>query len=340
MSPKKSAIPLFLFLLIVAGLGLFLYRFGEQWLHLLLLYLSGAAWARQLITGFAPAGKVARRFVAGETIAEALATARQLNDKGLFVTLDYLGESVTNANEASQARDEILALLDHIHQAGLKANVSLKLSQLGLKIAPQLAQDNLRQLLIRAQQYQNKVRIDMEDSPTVDTTLAIYRTLRQQEGFQNVGVVIQAYLYRSQADIRQLVSEGAWVRLCKGAYKEPADLAFPLKSDTDSNYVALMQQLLSPEARQQGVYPALATHDPKMIEATLAVVRQRQISAQAFEFQMLYGIRRELQDQLVSQGYQVRVYVPYGRAWYPYFMRRLAERPANLWFFVSNLVRR
>lgn len=340
MSPKKSVIPLFLFLLIVAGLSLLFYRFGEQWLHLLLLYLSGAVWARQAITGFAPAGKVARRFVAGETIAEALSAARQLHAKGLLVTLDYLGESVTNASEASQARDEILSLLDHIQQAGLQANVSVKLSQLGLNIAPELAQDNLRQLLIRAQQYQNKVRIDMEDSATVDITLDLYRTLRHQEGFQNVGVVIQAYLYRSTADICQLINEGAWVRLCKGAYKEPAEIAFPLKADTDSNYVALMQQLLGPEARQNGVYPAIATHDPQMVEATLSFVRQHQIPPQAFEFQMLYGIRRELQDALASQGYQVRIYVPYGRAWYPYFMRRLAERPANLWFFVSNLARR
>jgi proline dehydrogenase len=277
--------------------------------------------------------------VAGETQADAIATARELNQKGMLVTMDYLGESVTTADEALAARDEILKLLDCIHESGVKANVSVKLSQLGVKLDTYLARNNVRAILSRARQYQNKIRLDMEESVLVDTTLDLYRRLRDEDGFDNVGVVMQAYLYRTEQDVCQLIEEGAWVRLCKGAYAEPPEIAFPVKADTDANFIKLMQQLLSQEARQNGVYLGVATHDEKMIAATMAFARSQGIAANEFEFQMLFGIRREYQERIVAQGYQMRIYVPYGMAWYPYFVRRLAERPANLWFFMSNFFR-
>lgn len=329
-----------IFLLTLLLFCVLFYYNGEQWLRALLLYLSAAAWARTLVTRLPLARPVVRRFVAGETIDEAMNATQILNQQGMSVTLDYLGESVTSREEAFIARDEILRLLDQIHINKVQANVSVKPSQLGIKIDETVARESLIQILSRARQYQNRIRLDMEESALVDTTLSLYRWLRDEAGFNNVGVVIQAYLYRSEADVRHLAAEGAGVRLCKGAYKEPPELAFPIKADTDANYIKLMQMLLSPESRHNGVYLGVATHDTNMIEATKTYVRELQIPADAFEFQMLYGIRPELQQSLVAQGYRLRIYVPYGTAWYPYFMRRLAERPANLWFFLSNFLRR
>jgi proline dehydrogenase len=210
---------------------------------------------------------------------------------------------------------------------------------LGLKIDPNLALANICTLVEKANRTGNFIRIDMEDSPMVDATLNIYRHLRHNAGLHNVGVVIQSYLYRSEADIEKLIEEGARVRLCKGAYAEPPEVAFPHKIDVDANYLNLSRLLLSPKARQKGVYPAFATHDPKMIDEIKTYVKVNGISRDAFEFQMLNGIRRDLQEGLAKEGYRVRVYVPYGTAWYPYFVRRLAERPANLRFFVSNYFR-
>ena len=316
-----------------------LVKYSERWLRALLLYLSTAVWARKSISNLAVAKRVAGRFVAGETRDDAIATAKALNQKRMLVTMDYLGESVTTADEAVAARDEILKLLDCIHESGVKANISVKLSQLGVKLDTYLARNNTRAILSRARQYQNKIRLDMEESALVDTTLDLYRSLRDEDGFDNVGVVIQAYLYRSEQDVCQLVEEGAWVRLCKGAYAEPPEIAFPVKADTDANFIKLMQQLLSQKARQNDVYLGVATHDEKMIAATMAFARSQGITANEFEFQMLFGIRREYQERIVAQGYQMRIYVPYGTAWYPYFVRRLAERPANLWFFMSNFFR-
>ncbi|HEX6385346.1 MAG TPA: proline dehydrogenase family protein [Anaerolineae bacterium] len=317
-----------------------LYRYGEHWLREVLLYLSKAAWARQAVSNFSLAWLVASRFVAGEDIESAIAAARDLNARGMSVAMDYLGESVTNVQDTIDARDEILYLLDCIHETGVDAYVSIKLSQLGVKIDEELALENVRRLLQRARQYHNEIHIDMEESALVDTTLAIYRALRHDYGFANVGAVIQSYLYRSDDDVRRLVEEGAQVRLVKGAYAEPPEIAYPDKADTDASFVRLMQMLLDESARQNGVYLAVATHDEEMIQATIDYARRHNIPAGAYEFQMLYGVRRELQQQLVDAGYQVRVYVPYGTAWYPYFMRRLAERPANLWFFISSLFRR
>lgn len=340
MSKAKKASPFLPFLLILIAIILVFYRFSERWLHLLLLYLSKSNWARQIVSQMGLARSVAQRFVAGADIAAAIAAAQTLNAKGMSVTLDFLGESVTNPAEAQAARDEILAMLDAISANQLNANVSVKLTQLGLRIDETLAYNNVHALLERARQHNNKVRIDMEESALTDVTLEIYRRLRDEAGFgHRVGIVIQSYLYRSELDVAQLVQDGAWVRLCKGAYAEPADMAFPAKADTDANFIKLSQMMLNEEGRQRGVYLAVATHDDRMIEATLDYVREQQISPQAFEFQMLYGIRRELQEKLVADDFQVRVYVPYGQAWYPYFMRRLAERPANLWFFVSNFLK-
>lgn len=329
----------FVFLLSLLTTAIVAYFYGEEILRRLLLYLSNASWAREFVTQFPPARLVAKRFVAGETIAEAIHATQELNEKGMTVTLDFLGESVNDADEALVARDEILALLDAIADSGVTANVSLKLSQLGLKLDPELAYKNLHRLLAHAKRHNNKIRIDMEESEVLDTTLDIYRKLRFHDGFDNVGVVIQTYLYRSEADIRQLINEGAWVRLVKGAYLEPEEIAYPEKPDTDASFVYLTGLLLSEEARENGVYAGIATHDQNMIQATIDYAWQHKVPPTAYEFQMLYGIRRELQQSLVDQGYQMRIYVPYGTAWYPYFMRRLAERPANLWFFVSNLLR-
>lgn len=337
---QKPNIPTILFLLVILITAGLLYRFGEYWLHLLLLYLSGAVWARELVSSLPLAQKVASRFVAGETVDEAIEAARSLNNQGMSATMDYLGESVTSTADAITARNEILRLLDRIHETGVNANISVKLSQLGLKIDPSLTHDNMRLILEKAKQYNNKIRIDMEESAVTAETLALYGRLRDDDGFgHRVGIVIQAYLFRSEQDIQQLVDDGAWVRLCKGAYAEPHDIAFAQKADTDANFVKLTKMMLNPDALQKGVYLGVATHDEAMINATLQHVQGTNIPIDAFEFQMLYGIRNDLQQSLVQDGYRVRVYIPYGTAWYPYFMRRLAERPANLWFFISNLVR-
>jgi proline dehydrogenase len=319
--------------------SLLIYQFGERWLRTFLIYLSHAQWARDLVSDLSLAKRVARRFVAGETIEEAMAATRALNARGMLVTLDYLGESVTDEAIAASARDEIMQVLDRINGSGLEANVSIKLSQLGLRIRKEFAIENLRQILTRAGQYGNKIRIDMEESELVDVTLDLYHKVKDEYGFENVGVVIQAYLYRSEKDVQTLINEGAWVRLCKGAYAEPPDIAFPDKADTDANYLTLTKMMLSEEARDKGVYLGIATHDEELINAAIEYAKMNEIPPETYEFQMLYGIRRDLQASLVDRGYKLRVYVPYGTAWYPYFVRRLAERPANLWFFVSNLLR-
>lgn len=329
----------FVSLIALVATAFILFRNAESWLRHSLIYLSRASWARQIISRWSVSWRVASRFVAGEDRNAAIAVTRALNQQGILVTLDYLGESCTHEGEALQAREEILRLLGDIEKHGLKANVSIKPTQLGLKIDPALARSNICALAKRAAVVGNNIRIDMEDSPTVDTTLNIYRSLRYEEGLDNVGVVIQSYLYRSESDIERLIEDGARVRLCKGAYAEPADVAFPHKADTDANYLNLSRLLLSPKATARGVYPAFATHDPAMIDEIKAYTKMNRIPADAYEFQMLYGIRRDLQESLVEEGYQVRVYVPYGTAWYPYFVRRLAERPANVWFFISNFLR-
>ncbi|MGQ9850961.1 MAG: proline dehydrogenase family protein [Aggregatilineaceae bacterium] len=303
----------------------------------LLLYLSEAAWARTLITNVGPVHRAAERFVAGESLAQAIGVARRLNGDGLEVTLDHLGEKVTNEQGALQATQDYLALLDAVATGQVRATISLKLTQLGLDIGEALCLDNMRRILERARATDNHVTIDMESSAYTESTLRVYRTLRQD--YPNVGVVIQAYLYRSESDIRALAREGAFVRLCKGAYKEPPDRAFPDKADVDANFARLTELFLI-EGAEAGAYLAIATHDEKMIAAAKAFVRTHQIPYHRFEFQMLYGIRPHLQAELRDDGYKVRIYAGYGTEWYPFFMRRLAERPANVWFIVSNFFRR
>ncbi len=329
-----------LFFIALAVLAFLVWKYADKWLRALLLYLSQADWAQESISHISIAHEFADRFIAGDTIAEAIAASRAMNEKGIATTINFLGEHVTTPQEAQAAREEIARLVDAIHVSGVQAYVSVKPSQLGLQVSPNLLYENMRALLARGRNRQVKIRLDMEDHTSTDTTLEIYRRLRDEDGFGHyVGVVIQAYLYRSEQDIRQLVEEGAWVRLCKGAYAEPAEIAFPQKADTDNNYIHLAQMMLSEPARQNGMFPAFATHDERMIEAIQTYAAANGIPPEAFEFQMLYGIRPSLQEKLAADGYQVRVYVPYGTAWYPYFVRRLAERPANLWFFTSNLVK-
>jgi proline dehydrogenase len=280
-------------------------------------------------------GKLSSRFVAGLEIEDALRVCSQVNKQGMHVTLDSLGESVSTAAEAERAADVYHQLLDLIATRKLDSNISVKLTQMGLTQDPALAESIALSLAQHAKSTGNFVRIDMEDSPLTQVTLDIVRRIHAQPELRgSIGIVIQSYLYRSQADIEQLIAEGIRVRLCKGAYKEPAEVAFPKKSDVDASYVKLGNMLL-----QSPFYHGLATHDEKMIAAAKSFVAQRNIDRSHFEFQMLFGVRRDLQRKLVAEGYQVRVYVPFGREWYPYFMRRLAERPANVFFIAKQMFR-
>jgi proline dehydrogenase len=279
--------------------------------------------------------RLSSRFIAGLSIDDALRAAESVNAQGISVTLDSLGESVTSEAEAQRAAQIYHQVLDRIAERKIDANISVKLTQMGLELSPALAETIARELTEHARSLSNFVRIDMEDSRLTQLTLDIVHRLNARAETRGaVGVVIQAYLYRSQADIERLLAEGIRVRLCKGAYKEPAEVAFPSKSDVDENFVRLSRTLLD-----SAVYHGIATHDDAMVAAAKAHARERNIDPSRFEFQMLYGIRRDLQRALVKEGYRVRVYVPFGSAWYPYFMRRLAERPANLLFIVRNLFR-
>jgi proline dehydrogenase len=280
--------------------------------------------------------KLSSRFVAGMDLEDALRVAASLNEQGIHVTLDSLGESVSSAEEAERAADIYHALLDAIAERKLDANISVKLTQMGLLLDPQLAEAIATNLAEHAKYVDNFVRIDMEDSPLTQVTLDIVRRVNARPDLRGaIGIVIQAYLYRSQIDIDRLIADGIRVRLCKGAYKEPPELAFAHKVDVDANYVKLSKTLLS-----SPIYHGLATHDEKMIGAAKAFAARRNIAPSQFEFQMLYGVRRDLQRKLVAEGYNVRVYIPFGREWYPYFMRRLAERPANVLFLAKNLLRK
>lgn len=305
-------------------------------LRRLLLYLSQAGWARNIVTHWGLARRMARRFVAGETLDEALAVTRALNAGGLAVTLDYLGESVLRAEDAAEVVSTYRTILDRIAAGRLAASVSLKLTHLGLDIDETLCVANLRQVLEAAQAHGVRVTIDMESSAYTETTLRIFRAMHAG-GFANVGTVIQAYLYRSEADMQQLAAEGAHIRLCKGAYLEPAEIAYPQKQDVDASFVRLLRAYLlsAPPA-----YLGIATHDEAMIAAAEETISQGGVAPERYEFQMLYGIRSARQAELAAAGHPARIYVPFGAAWYPYFMRRLAERPANLWFMARALFQR
>ena len=281
-------------------------------------------------------GKLSSRFVAGMTIEDAVRACYAVNGQGMAVTLDALGESVNDAAAAHRAADVYHSLLDVIAARKLNANVSVKLTQMGLELDRDLAGNIAYELAKHAASLNNFVRIDMEDSSLTQITMDIVRGIHSEPGLRGaIGIVIQSYLYRSENDIRQLISDGIRVRLCKGAYKEPPEVAFPKKADVDANYVKLSKMLLD-----SPTFHGLATHDEKMIAAAKAYAHERGIANSHFEFQMLYGVRRDLQRQLVRDGYGMRVYVPFGSEWYPYFMRRLAERPANVFFLAKNMMRR
>jgi proline dehydrogenase len=314
------------------------------------IWLSKNKSAQFIIMNWKIAWTMASRFIAGTTSEQAISAAKLLNKRGFRVSLDILGEKTIDRESALKSVDEILKLLDDIQISGIKANVSIKLSQIGLTLDPVFCQENLERILSRCCDYANFIRIDMEESTVTGQTINILQSVLEH-GFTpfQVGIVIQAYLYRSIDDIRGLIEKGVRVRLCKGAYLEPADVAFPKKADVDVNYDLLVELLLKSanfpgnRSSENGVIPplpALATHDLHRIENVIKMVESLGVDKSAFEFQMLYGIRRDLQESLLEKGYAVRLYVPFGTQWYPYFMRRLAERPENIWFFVSNFFRR
>jgi proline dehydrogenase len=318
-------------------------------LRSILILLSKAGWAQRLITSWKVAWRAASRFVAGSSIQEAIAVVKNLNGRGINVTLDHLGESTTTREEALKSTEEILDLLGQVELARIRANVSVKLTQIGLALDDEFCSQNLERILSRAMEYGNFIRIDMEDASCTEKTIEIYRKMHSK-GYVNSGLVIQSCLFRSEKDIQNLIADGARIRLVKGAYKEPPMVAFPKKADVDTNFDLLTKGLIdaalvagSPALSSDGrtpPIPALGTHDPERIRYAKDYAEKLGLPKAALEFQMLFGIRRDLQIQCVQEGFPVRVYVPYGTHWYQYFMRRLAERPANLWFFISNFFKK
>jgi proline dehydrogenase len=297
-----------------------------------LLYLSRQHSFKNLFSYLPGFKQVTRRFIAGENIDDAIVAIKELNALGISATFDHLGESTTSAAEAEADVREYFKVLRRIDETGVNSNVSVKPTQLGLDISEDLCHNNVRRIVEEARRYGNFVRMDMEGSDKTDATLRIFYALRAE--FDNVGIVLQAYLYRTEKDLEEVMAMKARVRLCKGAYDEPAEVAFPEKKDVDDNYVKLMKKLL-----KSGVYHGMATHHERMIQETNDFAKREGIGKDQYEFQMLYGIRRDLQLKLAQEGYRVRTYVPYGEYWYPYFMRRLAERPANVWFILKNALK-
>ncbi|MCE9647806.1 MAG: proline dehydrogenase family protein [Chloroflexi bacterium] len=310
-----------------------------------LIYLSKAAWAQKLITNWGFAWRTASRFIAGTKLEEALQVVRDLNARGINATLDQLGEHTNAPEEAQRATDDILTTLNAIGaEPSARANMSIKLTQIGLSLDESLCVLNLERILARARQNNTFVRVDIEDTPYTDKTINMYYMM-VEKGYKNVGMAVQAYLFRAEADARRLLQDKTPIRLVKGAYKEPPDKAFPKKADVDANYDLLTKIMIDASLANQSAIskdgrfppiPAIASHDEKRITFARQYAEKVGLPKNGFEFQMLYGIRRDLQEQLVKDGYLVRVYVPFGTHWYPYFMRRLAERPANIWFFISN----
>ena len=298
------------------------------------LWLSNQPTIFKFVRNNGLAKKFAGRFVAGETLDTAIAAVRELNARKITASLDLLGESVTNEPEAHAAKNEYLEMLDRIAKEKLNANVSVKLTQMGLDISESLCVQIMREILARAKQYDTFVRLDMEGSDYTERTLAMFED-KLYPGFEkHVGIVLQSYLFRTEKDVARAIALGARVRICKGAYKEPPTVAFSAKADVDANYVKCMRRLMS-----EGNYPGLATHDPAIIAEAKRWASEQGIAPSRFEFQMLYGIRRDLQEQIVREGYNMRVYVPFGTQWYPYLMRRLAERPANVAFITGSVMR-
>lgn len=299
-----------------------------------LLWLSEQPRIFQFVRRNGLARRFASRFVAGETVDTAVAAVRDLNAARISASLDLLGESVTDPAEAREARDVYLETLDRIRATGVDSNVSVKLTQMGLDIDESLCVENMRAILVKAKDYGSFVRIDMEGSAYTEKTLQLFKQRWYPEFGNAVGVVLQSCLRRTERDLEDMIALGARVRLVKGAYKEPPRVAFPKKRDVDASYVACLERLL-----ERGTYPAVGTHDEKIIAHAKAFVRRKGIPSDRFEFQMIYGVRRDLQHALRREGYNLRVYVPFGDHWYPYLMRRLAERPANIAFIVGNVLR-
>jgi proline dehydrogenase len=297
-----------------------------------LLKLSESQAFARWVTSNKTTRGMARRFVAGETLDEAIDVARACNNAGMLASLDYLGENVSTISDAQRSRDAYLEVFERISAEKLHANVSCKLTQLGLDINNEFCEGLLRSIVERAAGFDNFLRVDMESSLYTQRTIEMVKRVRTRN--PAVGTVIQSYLYRSEGDVHDLLAYGCRIRLCKGAYKEASDVAYPAKRDVDFNYVRLMRILLP-----SGFYHAIATHDPRMIAETIRCAAENKISKDDFEFQMLYGVRTDLQRRLVRDGYRLRIYIPYGKDWFPYFMRRLAERPANLAFFLRNFLR-
>jgi len=299
------------------------------------IYLSQRENFKNYIEKFPPTKKLVERFVAGESLEDAINVIRELNSKGIMVTLDKLGESVSDEEKIREVVEEYKRMLKRINEENLNSTISIKLTHLGLLVSEERAYDSVKEILEFAKGMNNKVCIDMENSPYTEKTLKIYERVLKE--FGNVGVAIQAYLRRTLDDLKRLSSMGAEVRLCKGAYKEPKEIAYQKKSEVDENYKKGLEILFSEESLKKGAYPCVATHDEKLIDFTYKLVKDRNISPEKFEFQMLYGIRRDLQEKIVKDGFRIRVYVPYGKDWYPYFMRRMGERPANLFFVIKNI---
>jgi proline dehydrogenase len=301
-------------------------------LRAILTYLSQKETPKKILTGHALGRRMAARFIAGEELDDALKVIRRLNAEGFMVTLDLLGESVQQAGEAEAACQAYLHLLDRLAVEGLNSHVSVKLTQLGLGIEEGLACRHLNSICERAARHHNFVRVDMEGSAFTEATLSVFRAVNAPRDV--AGIAIQSYLYRSEKDVEELLKCGARIRLVKGAYDEPRQIAYQRKRDVDRNFLRLMEMMLS-----SGIYHAIATHDERLVTAAQRYARLRHIPPERYEFQLLYGIRRDLQRDLLRQGERVRLYVPCGRQWYAYFMRRLAERPANLFFLLRNLFR-
>ena len=299
-----------------------------------LIWLSRKEGLKEFATRFGFFKKLTTRFVAGETIDDAITYIRQINAENCTASFDHLNESVGSDAEAEAEVNEYLNILAKITETQIRSNVSIKLTQFGLGLDPELAYRNARRVVEEARNRGNFVRVDMEDSNVTQVTIDIFKRLRAEFDLNDVGIVLQSYLRRTYADAQDLIKVPARIRICKAAYNEPPEVAFPDKKDVDANYVKVMQLLLS-----SGTYHGIATHDPKMIDATIDFVQREGVGKEKFEFQMLFGIRRDLQRQLARDGYNVRIYVPYGKHWYPYFMRRLAERPANIWFVLKNVLK-
>ena len=299
-----------------------------------LIWLSRQEGLKDFTTRFKPFKKLTTRFVAGDTIDDVIPIIQEMNAENATASFDHLNESVESATEAEREVEEYLNILAKIDEQRVRSNVSIKLTQFGLGLDPELAYRNARRVVEDAHRRGNFVRVDMEDSKVTQVTIDIFKRLRAEFGLNDVGIVLQSYLYRTYADAEELVKLPARIRICKGAYFEPPDVAYADKKDVDANYVKVMQLLLS-----SGTYHGIATHDPKMIDATIDFSTREGIGKEKYEFQMLFGVRRDLQHQLARDGFNMRIYVPYGKHWYPYFMRRLAERPANIWFVLKNLAK-